>query len=153
MRIMIAVDASRHSEAAVAFLTRMRWPPGSRMVVVSVVPLPFPLAVPATLPAAALAMEPNVLAARAEAASQTQATIAQAETVLRTAGFSAEGRLLEGDPREAIPAAAHEEHADLLVLGSHGRTGLARLLLGSVSSHVVTHASCSVLVVKVPGAR
>jgi nucleotide-binding universal stress UspA family protein len=34
------------------------------------------------------------------------------------------------------------------VLGSHGRTGLAKLLLGSVSSHVVTHSHCSVLVVK-----
>jgi nucleotide-binding universal stress UspA family protein len=38
--------------------------------------------------------------------------------------------------------------ADLVVVGSHGRTGLAKLVLGSVASHVVTHAPCSVLVVK-----
>jgi nucleotide-binding universal stress UspA family protein len=40
------------------------------------------------------------------------------------------------------------ERADLLVVGSHGRTGLAKLMLGSVSSHTMTHAPCSVLVVK-----
>jgi nucleotide-binding universal stress UspA family protein len=42
------------------------------------------------------------------------------------------------------------EHADLLVVGSHGRTGIKKLLLGSVASHVVAHAPCPVLVVKMP---
>ena len=43
---------------------------------------------------------------------------------------------------------AHAEHADLIVVGSHGRTGLPKLIMGSVASHIVTHAPCSVLVVK-----
>jgi nucleotide-binding universal stress UspA family protein len=39
-------------------------------------------------------------------------------------------------------------NADLVVLGSHGRTGIPKLVLGSVASHVVSHAPCDVLVIK-----
>jgi nucleotide-binding universal stress UspA family protein len=67
---------------------------------------------------------------------------------LRCAGFAVEPRILEGDPRERILDLVEREAVSLLILGSHGRTGIARLLLGSVSSHAVVHSSCSVLVVK-----
>jgi hypothetical protein len=43
---------------------------------------------------------------------------------------------------------AEEWDADLVIMGSHGRTGLARLLLGSVARNVLHHASCSVLVIR-----
>jgi nucleotide-binding universal stress UspA family protein len=56
-----------------------------------------------------------------------------------------------GDPRDAIVRVAEREHADLVIVGSHGRTGLPKLLMGSVASYVVTHAPCPVLVVKHPG--
>jgi len=55
---------------------------------------------------------------------------------------------VRGDPREALVLAAESDQADLVVVGSHGRSGLTKLLLGSVASHVVTHAPCNVLVVK-----
>jgi nucleotide-binding universal stress UspA family protein len=61
--------------------------------------------------------------------------------------------VLQGDPREMLIEEARSERADLVVVGSHGRTGLDRLLMGSVASHVVTHAPCSVLVVKEAGKR
>ena len=68
---------------------------------------------------------------------------------LARAGIRAtESRLPTGDPREVLLRLVDDERVDLIVMGSHGRTGLAKLLLGSVSSHVVTHAHCSVLVVK-----
>ncbi|MNT75297.1 putative universal stress protein [compost metagenome] len=51
-------------------------------------------------------------------------------------------------PADTILAVAEEEHVDLIVMGSHGRTGLGRFLLGSVSSQVSTHAPCSVLIAK-----
>src|SRR5262245_37856393 len=57
---------------------------------------------------------------------------------------------LVGDPAEQILRRADEEGADLIVLGTHGRTGLARLLMGSVAETVLGGASCSVLVVKMP---
>ena len=45
---------------------------------------------------------------------------------------------------------AEKEHADLIIMGSHGRTGLSHVVLGSVAERVVRHASCPVLVVRLP---
>jgi len=62
-------------------------------------------------------------------------------------------RLLEGAPWDQIVEAARAEPAcDLIVMGSHGHTGLSRFLLGSVAEKVVRHAPCSVLVARVRGA-
>lgn len=61
-------------------------------------------------------------------------------------GIEVEQRLVEGDAGDAL--VAESESAELLVVGSHGRSGLKAALLGSVSRHVVSHASCPVVVVK-----
>jgi nucleotide-binding universal stress UspA family protein len=79
---------------------------------------------------------------------QARELVARAEAELREAGIATENRIPTGDPREALIRLVQDERVDLIVLGSHGRTGFSKLLLGSVSSHVVTHAHCSVLVVK-----
>jgi len=54
---------------------------------------------------------------------------------------------LEGLASDAICAFAAREHADLIVMGTHGRSGLSHLLLGSVAEHVLRHASCPVLTI------
>ena len=59
-----------------------------------------------------------------------------------------EHRLVEGAPADAIVALAKEEGVDLIVMSSHGRTGLGRLLLGSVAEVVTRRAECPVLIVK-----
>ena len=59
-------------------------------------------------------------------------------------------RLEEGDPVGMILHVAREVHADLIVMGTHGRTGLARLLMGSVAGPVVRKATCPVLTVTAP---
>jgi nucleotide-binding universal stress UspA family protein len=56
-------------------------------------------------------------------------------------------RILTGYPREAIVSALEERQVDLAILGTHGRGGLERLMLGSVASEVVRHANCNLLVV------
>jgi universal stress protein A len=61
-----------------------------------------------------------------------------------------ERRLEEGDPATQILRVAQEMSCDLIVMGSHGRTGLERLLMGSVAEQVVRRASCPVLTVKAP---
>jgi nucleotide-binding universal stress UspA family protein len=58
--------------------------------------------------------------------------------------------LLEGDPAGQIVSYAAESAIDLIVMGTHGRTGLERLLMGSVAEKVLRDAPCSVLVVKLP---
>jgi nucleotide-binding universal stress UspA family protein len=77
----------------------------------------------------------------------------QAQLNAEAAGIQSvlvETRLMEGEPASAIVAMAREMGADLIVIGSHGRTGLDRLLMGSVAEHVVRKASCPVLTVKSP---
>ncbi len=59
-----------------------------------------------------------------------------------------EHRLITGDPAHAIVRLAKQENVDMIVIGSHGRTGLKRLLLGSVAESVVRHAECPVFTVK-----
>ena len=58
--------------------------------------------------------------------------------------------LLEGDPAAEIVRHAQQSGADVIVMGTHGRSGLDRLLLGSVAERVLRDAHCSVLVVKLP---
>lgn len=75
----------------------------------------------------------------------------QLERLLRTARAArvrASGVLLTGVAHEQILRAARGRHAEMIVMGTHGRTGLARALLGSVATRVVTHATCPVMTVR-----
>jgi nucleotide-binding universal stress UspA family protein len=67
---------------------------------------------------------------------------------LRRAGLKAEGFRRDGDAATEILAAATERAADLIIMGTRGRTGLKRLLLGSVARNVLHHSACSVLIVR-----
>jgi len=66
----------------------------------------------------------------------------------RQRGVTVRFLIWEGSPGEAIVDAAASEQVDLVVVGSHGRGAVGRFLVGSVSEHVVRHASCPVLVVR-----
>jgi nucleotide-binding universal stress UspA family protein len=75
----------------------------------------------------------------------------QLEALVRKAkksGVGAVGVTIEGNPSEQIIRSARRNHADLLVIGTHGRTGLARLFLGSVANRIVATAPCPVLTVR-----
>jgi nucleotide-binding universal stress UspA family protein len=65
-------------------------------------------------------------------------------------GIEAQVLYREGDPPEEVLAAAEGTGVDLIVMGTHGRRGLSRLLMGSVTSHVIVRAAVDVLVVKRP---
>jgi len=69
------------------------------------------------------------------------------EIAAKEKGVRLETRLLTGDPSVDICEVAQKEGVDLIVVGSHGRTGASRLLIGSVAERVVRHAPCAVLVV------
>jgi nucleotide-binding universal stress UspA family protein len=65
-------------------------------------------------------------------------------------GIAVQHVLLEGDAAEQIVQHARQAGCDLIVMGTQGRTGMERLLLGSVAEKVLREAACSVLVVKMP---
>lgn len=90
------------------------------------------------------AYEELYASARNWAQKQLDALVAKA----RRAGVRATGLLLDGVPYDQIVRAARGKRADLIVIGTHGRTGLAKLFLGSVAARVVATAPCPVLTVR-----
>lgn len=142
MKVLIGIDGSPHSKAALDYVKGMTWPKQTKIVVLSV---SIPVVTYTWVGAGGLSW---IQSAEEEMSAQAQELASRVERELREAGFSTEGRVMKGDPRDALVETARSMHADLVVVGSHGRTGLAKLLLGSVASHVVAHAPCSVLVVK-----
>ena len=95
---------------------------------------------------------PELLSIYADAASASRKQhdeLAREMTAeLRAAGLAAEADRREGDAATEILAAARAFKADVVVMGTHGRTGLSRLVLGSVARNVLQHATCSVLIVR-----
>jgi nucleotide-binding universal stress UspA family protein len=86
------------------------------------------------------------LDAAARAAAQKQ--LRQLMDRARQAGVRVKGLLLDGVPHERIARAARSQKADLVVIGTHGRTGFAKLFLGSVASRVLAVSPCPVLTVR-----
>jgi len=143
MKILLGVDDSRHSHAAIELVMKAVWPKDTQVLVVSASPRFF--AGPGE------AASPGVVERLIEEQTVYHRDVAKrAVELLRGAGLKAETRVVQGDPREALVETARAEGVDLIVVGSHGRTGLAKILIGSVATHVVSHAPCNVLVVKLP---
>lgn len=75
-------------------------------------------------------------------------TLAERAARLRESGIKASWRVEAGVPFEEIVRIAGEERADMIVMGTHGRSGLSRVLLGSVADRVLRLAPCPVLTVR-----
>jgi nucleotide-binding universal stress UspA family protein len=85
-----------------------------------------------------------------ESVEEAKALAAKAAGALRSAGVNVTTAVVQGDPKSIILDNAKTWGADLIVLGSHGRKGLERFLVGSVSEAVLRHAHCSVEIVRLP---
>lgn len=83
-----------------------------------------------------------------QARAERESALVKVVRGARDAGVKAEFLVWEGEPGDSISAAAEAEKADIVIVGTRGRSGAERLLLGSVSDHVVRHAECPVLVVR-----
>ena len=82
--------------------------------------------------------------ARAQAQKRLNAIVTRA----KKAGARATGLLLEGVPHERVARAVRAKKVDLIVIGTHGRTGLAKFFLGSVASRLIASVPCPVLTVR-----
>ena len=145
MRIIVGVDDSPFSAAAVNFVRGMVWPMGTSVEVICAVPL-----VLVAIPESYMVMSEQLETVRREQRAASGSYVKSVERDLAASGLKTRSRVVDGDPRDLLLEAAREGHADLIVVGSHGRTGMVKLFMGSVASHVVTHAPCSVLVVRAP---
>lgn len=146
MNIILGVDGSPCSTVAVEFVKHMTWPAGTRVEVVRAIP-PVNVVVPEVHPVRSSSLDVvwrNLLV-------EGHKYVEDVSCELLGRGLTIDSTVIEDDPRDALLDAARKSGADLLVVGSHGRSGLAKLLMGSVSAHVVAHAPCSVLVVRRQG--
>jgi nucleotide-binding universal stress UspA family protein len=150
MRILLATDGSEYSKAAVDEIARRPFPNGSEVRVLSVFELPtFPIAVPW----AGVDFADEV---QKQAQAQARKAVKTAAQKLRAgkegAKLKVSTKVVAGSPKQAILEEAEALKADLIVLGSHGGGRIERFFLGSVSLTVVTHAKCSVEIVRRPSA-
>ena len=142
MKVLLAIDDSKYSEAAIQALITQAKPKETEVRVLHVI-------------------EPIIISGEGgyvidwqsvtkELRKRGEGIIAQAAQALRSAGFQVTTAMEEGNPKSVIGDFAAKWPADLIVMGSHGRKGLDRFLLGSVSEAVVRHAPCSVEIVRMP---
>lgn len=80
--------------------------------------------------------------------AEVQAYLREADALFRAAGVEPVLLHRHGDPAAVILEVAQSLEADLIVVGAHGRTGIRRFLLGSVSEKLARHAACSVLIAR-----
>jgi len=148
MKILLAIDGSPCSDAAVEEVSRRPWPDGSSIKVLTAFELPTPPTPEAWALPANYFGEIDV-ALRKQAQNIVDRTIAKLKpTLAKTISLDAQVR--PGSPRTVILDEAEDWGADLIVVGSHGYRAWERFLLGSVSQSVVSHAKCSVEVVRCP---
>jgi nucleotide-binding universal stress UspA family protein len=146
MKILLAVDGSPCSDKAVEEITRRPWPTGTEIKVLTAYDLPLPPTPEVwTIPSNYFEELERVVSEQARFIADRAVTKLKAVMGSET---SVEGGAVPGPPRIVILNEAEAWGADLIMVGSHGYRGWERFLLGSVSQSIVSHAKCSVEVVR-----
>lgn len=144
MKIVLAIDGSKFSEAAIQTVINQARPQDTEIQVLHVVEPP------SLLVAREMGGYDRALDAVWEAETkQAEALVTKVADELRSKNLKVTTTVEQGDPQSKIIDAASKWGADLIVVGSHGRKGLENFLLGSVSEGVARHASCSVEIVRI----
>jgi len=144
MRILLAVDGSKLSEAATRTVITQARPQDTEVHVLHVIDV-----LSTQLPEM-MAAYPGVEHDRDAQRKPAEALVAKTAEMLRAKGLRVTTAVELGCPKSKIIDTAAESHVDLIVLGSHGRTGLDRFLMGSLPDSVLRHADCSVELVRLP---
>lgn len=143
MRILVAYDGSECAEAALDDLTRAGLPPHADALVFSVVELWLPPPHPETF-----VLMPDTSEQPEIEAADRLALKAINRLKANFPEWTVSAKIERGSPASRILDFAEDWHPDLIVVGSHGRSAVGRLVLGSVSQKVVTEARCSVRVAR-----
>jgi nucleotide-binding universal stress UspA family protein len=150
MKILVATDGSECSAKAVYSVANRPWPAKSQIRIVSVVQLLTPENQTAASPLSAEYPTSLLEQVWKDARARAEEAVADARRTLSAVGLNVCDCKATpvGEPRAFILDEAKAWGADLIVLGSHGRQGFDRLLMGSVAESVALHAHCSVEVVR-----
>lgn len=145
-KILLATDGSECSKAAVRSVAERPWPRGTEFRILSVVDPSAPLLKPPYF------SHEKMEELRGKDMQRAQQAVCVAETILCGAGLESSSTIAvpAATPKELILSEAAEWGAELIVVGSHGRRGVNRFLLGSVSEAVALHAQCSVEIIRRP---
>jgi len=141
MKILLAIDDSKFSQAAIEAVIAQANPRDTEVRVLHVLE-------PIYTHGYNLGYIPEASQILEEERENAKGLLARASQKLRDKGFTVTTALEEGNPKVVIVDSATEWDADLIVVGPHGRTGLDRFLMGSVSEAVARHARCSVQIVR-----
>ncbi len=134
-KILVATDGSKYSRAAIEKAIDFAKSYGGELNILSVI----------DVPAEFYAEAPEVAD---DLIRKAKGYVEDARELAEASGIKTTTFVREDEAYEAITAIAKEQKVDTIILGSHGRTGLKRLLMGSVTEKVIGHAPCPVLVVK-----
>jgi nucleotide-binding universal stress UspA family protein len=149
IKILLAVDGSESSDAAIEEIAGRPWPRRSEVIIISIVHLPFtPTPETWALPESYYSQLERAGREQAESAIDRAVTRLRESNAEREVPLTLMNEVILGHAEERIIETANEWGADLVVLGSHGRRGFERFLLGSVSQAVAYHAPCSVEIVR-----
>jgi len=140
--IVVATDGSPHSATAASEAIGIAKLNSAKLTVLSVVPAE--LAMPTDIDFATITREKLADQEMHRAEKNAKAV----KEAARKEGVEAQAFVMSGKPADAIMEIAKDKSADLIVVGSHGRTGLDRLLMGSVAERVIVLSGCAVLVAK-----
>jgi len=145
MKILLAIDGSPFSDAAVQEVAQKPWPAGSEVKIVSVIEPP----VWAGLDLLPVQHYDGRFETALEDLARTIVGVAVKKVrQQQSSSLDVKGEAIPGHAKDTILDEARSWGADLIVLGSHGYRGLKRLWLGSVSHAVACNAGCSVEIVR-----
>ena len=147
MKILLAIDGSDCSNAAVEALVTQYKPQDTEVLVMNVVESLKLMPVSYGFGTGPIFPESYVAIAQ-QWRTEGEKLVAEAADRLQSAGFKTSTSVEEGDARERILDCAEKWRPDVILVGSHGRRGMDRLLLGSVSEAIARHAGCSVEIVR-----
>jgi universal stress protein A len=139
-RILVATDFSECSEKAVASGTFLAKSHGASIELVHALAVPWPTVSPYDVALPAMYLND----AREAARKRLRATAEK----IQSEGVEVQSHLSDGSAAEAVVSSAKELECDLIVMGTHGYTGLRHALLGSVAERTLRTAPCAVLTVK-----
>ena len=148
-KVLVAIDNTGLSQLVVDFLSAQVQPSETEVLTLEIVE-PFIYSTP---PEMAPGYAPESAVRQKENVDRAQGTLNQASAMLGKAGFKVDTRIIESEIKQGILAVASEWGANLIVVTSHERKGVAKFLHRSVAQGIVHRAPCSVLVVKEPARK